>query len=508
MLLAGVVRSLDRHVLPKGKRHGLVLSVYAASLIVLLSIYGFVVQSVWQIEDVHVDSAIMTISRFESETEALEIRWHSTVEIIKATGGENGRAIEEVPGFPALRLAIDVLVNRMSIFGGGFHEYLPPSPKVEERFRDLQAEISDLDRRLRPGQIVSEPWLAATDREIDALGHDVSIYVALVHRLRSKVVQESLDQINGAKTLLGISIIISIAAILLLLRLVLRQNAQLEEAADNLQERARQAEDAQERTEALMASRMALFANTSHELRTPLNAILGYSELMRMQTFGPLGQQRYVEYCEDIHQSGELLLSVVDDILALGEAEIGSKPLTCVPLRLTALVDRVHGLLAGKARQKDIRFLRSGFCDKWVLGDERAVCQVLINIMENAIKYSPAGSTVLMETRLADGWVSISIDDEGPGIAPDELQRIIEPFERGSNAYIRTTKGAGLGLAIVNSLVRRMAGTLALDGGNRGGLQVTVGLPAAEAQVRETEIFPPVQADYENPGEKLGMRLN
>ena len=204
---------------------------------------------------------------------------------------------------------------------------------------------------------------------------------------------------------------------------------------------------AHEEAERSNRMRSAFFSNMSHELRTPLNAVIGFADLMRQETLGPLGLPKYREYAEDIHASGEHLLGIINDILDFAKLEAGALVLHEEPVVLGALVATSCRLMATKAEQKGIDLSFSVAEDAPdALGDPVRTKQVLLNLLSNAIKFTPAGGKVRVTAGLAaDGTPAISVADTGIGIAAEDLQKVVEPFGQVDNA--RNREGDGTGLA-------------------------------------------------------------
>jgi signal transduction histidine kinase len=237
------------------------------------------------------------------------------------------------------------------------------------------------------------------------------------------------------------------------------------------------------RDEAQQANRAKsmLLANVSHELRTPLNAIIGFSDLMRHQIYGPLGHARYDEYAGDIQRSGELLLSLINDLLDVTKLEAGRYELAESECDLAALTREAMGLVKMQAERGGVAL--SMAIDKdlpLVFVDERALRQVLLNLLSNAVKFTPNGGSVRVAYALnADGDPTITVKDTGRGIAHEDMKNLFQPFARAADARLADTPGTGLGLAIVKSLVELHQGTITLESRVGFGTTVTVTLPAA-----------------------------
>ncbi|GAB2177833.1 sensor histidine kinase [Dongia sp. agr-C8] len=224
-----------------------------------------------------------------------------------------------------------------------------------------------------------------------------------------------------------------------------------------------------------------LLANVSHELRTPLNAIIGFSDLMQHQIYGPLGHARYDEYAADIQRSGQLLLSLINDLLDVTKLEAGRYELIESDCDLAAVTREAVGLVKIQAERGGVT-LTTAIDENLprVFADERALRQVILNLLSNAVKFTPSGGSVRISCALnVDGGPTIIVRDTGRGIPHDEMQNLFQPFARTADAKRASTPGTGLGLAIVKSLVELHQGAIALESRVGFGTTVTVTLPAA-----------------------------
>jgi two-component system, cell cycle sensor histidine kinase PleC len=218
----------------------------------------------------------------------------------------------------------------------------------------------------------------------------------------------------------------------------------------------------------------------SHELRTPLNAILGFSEIMKMRIFGPMGSERYAVYAEDIHNSAQHLLSIISDILDFSRAEVGALSLREEEVAIVDVLDECLRLLRGKAVDHGIRLsleAPSG-AGPIVCGDERLIKQAFLNVLGNALKFTPAGGAVRVCVEVAGERLVVRIVDTGIGIAEADLPRIFEPFVQLENAFSRKNGGAGLGLPLVKKIVDLHNGGLSIDSTLGAGTTVNMWFPA------------------------------
>lgn len=242
----------------------------------------------------------------------------------------------------------------------------------------------------------------------------------------------------------------------------------------------REAKDTAERASRAKSNFLALM---SHELRTPLNAIIGFAEMIRDGVLGPIENQRYRTYAGDIHRSGTLLLNLVNDILDLSKIESGRFDLTAEEVDVGEVVANVVSTLRLKARRGGVTVTNS--VDPGVLHavtNPRALEQVMINLVSNAIQYSDAGDAVAIAADAGNGTLTLTVADEGCGIPEDRLATVIQPFERIDNRVDSSHAGTGLGLAVVHGLVEAQGGRLSIDSRVDVGTTVTVTLPLQPAR--------------------------
>jgi two-component system cell cycle sensor histidine kinase PleC len=252
---------------------------------------------------------------------------------------------------------------------------------------------------------------------------------------------------------------------------------------DVTKEKAREAAltEAKSLAEEANRAKTDFLSTMSHELRTPLNAIIGFSDLMVNGVFGPIGSPKYVEYAEDVHRSGHLLLDMINEILDLSKIEAGRYELYPEDVSVARLVEDCVSVLSIIAQQREVELTFTANDLLVVEADERAFKQVMLNLLSNAVKFTPAGGSVRLEaTTASDGTIAIVVADTGIGIAAADLDRIFEPFRRGEASVSRAHEGTGLGLAITKHLVELSHGRLALESQVGQGTKVTVWLPAAE----------------------------
>jgi len=244
--------------------------------------------------------------------------------------------------------------------------------------------------------------------------------------------------------------------------------------------KAQEAELTRTRDEAESASRAKtqFLANMSHELRTPLNAVIGFSEILNRELFGALGEARYRDYARLIHESGEHLLNVVNDILDMSKIEAGKFKIVKEPFEVASLVKSCCDLMRHTAEQRSLSLIvdvAPGIPE--LPADKRACKQMLLNVISNAIKFTDPGGWVRVSARVEGESVELAVADNGIGIAEADLPKLGNPFVQANNSYDRSYDGAGLGLSVVKGLARLHGGQLELASTLGQGTTATILLP-------------------------------
>ncbi len=236
---------------------------------------------------------------------------------------------------------------------------------------------------------------------------------------------------------------------------------------------------AKAQAEAASAAKSAFLANMSHELRTPLNAIIGFSEIMDREMFGKIGVPRYIDYVKDIRESAQHLLRLIEDILDLSKAEAGRIDLEDNEIDLSSSVRSACLMLRERAKRGGVQMTEDVAPDLARLrGDRRRVRQVLLNLVGNAVKFTPRGGRVVVgANRTAEGGLCLSVTDTGIGIEPKDIPRVFEPFVQLGRVKEVSGEGTGLGLPLCKELVELHGGTLALASQVGKGTTVLVTFP-------------------------------
>jgi len=220
-------------------------------------------------------------------------------------------------------------------------------------------------------------------------------------------------------------------------------------------------------------------ANMSHELRTPLNAIIGFGEVMHREIMGPMGVPTYKEYAQHIHESGMHLLSLVEEMLDLAKVEAGKLEIERQPTQPGVLLAESLVMLRVSAETAKVELVVEGDPSKWPVlqGDAMKLKQVFMNLIGNAIKFTPAGGRVTVSGETGTGVLRVRIRDTGIGISAQDIPLVQQPFYRVNSVLDAQHQGAGLGLPFAKSVIELHGGTLEIESELGSGTTVTVTLP-------------------------------
>ena len=267
---------------------------------------------------------------------------------------------------------------------------------------------------------------------------------------------------------------------------VLRKSqVRIVELAENYEQEKIRAEEANQ-------SKSEFLANMSHELRTPLNAINGFSDIMKKEMFGPLGDPRYKEYVNDILFSGQHLLSLINDILDMSKIEAGKMTLNTEPMIMSDMIAQVVRIVRGRADENRLKLIHEDLLTPEIEADPRAVKQILLNLTTNAIKFTPEGGVVRIAVEAKSAGLIVHVSDTGIGISQENIERLAQPFEQIDSQHSRQHEGTGLGLALSKSLVELHGGNFGISSVVGEGTTVTFTLPstvqAKQAQPDSNEV--------------------
>ena len=237
---------------------------------------------------------------------------------------------------------------------------------------------------------------------------------------------------------------------------------------------------AKEAAESASRAKSTFLAHVSHELRTPLNAVIGFAEIMNRQLFGPLGDRHYRDYAKHIGDSGLHLLALINDILDLSKIEAGRMDMIEDTVDVAAAVDTTCTLLRGRAEAGEVLLTTNwnNCAPPTLRADTRMVRQILLNIVSNAVKFTPPeGRVIISNRRDRDGGLVIEVADTGQGMDSGALAVALTPFGQNCNPFLNKDQGSGLGLPLAKSLTELHGGTLTLSSAPNHGTTVTIRFP-------------------------------
>lgn len=263
--------------------------------------------------------------------------------------------------------------------------------------------------------------------------------------------------------------------------------AELERSESTAAELTKSLKAEKQKAERSANSKSAFLANMSHELRTPLNAINGFSEILVDEMYGPLGDQRYKDYAQDILASGKHLLDMITDILDMAKIEAGKMTVDLHPIDIVDPVDAAVRMIRRRAEEKEIEIkLVANAGLPLVEADHRAIRQMILNLVSNAIKFTDNGGEIRVTVDQKGTYLRIAVRDNGIGIPADALPRLGEPFEQVSDTRDRNFDGTGLGLALTKSFAEMHGGRLTIASEEGRGTQVSFFLPIPDHQLQKT----------------------
>lgn len=259
-----------------------------------------------------------------------------------------------------------------------------------------------------------------------------------------------------------------------------KSQVRIVELAENYEQEKIRAEEANQ-------SKSEFLANMSHELRTPLNAINGFSDIMKKELFGPLGDPRYAEYVNDILFSGQHLLSLINDILDMSKIEAGKMTLNTEAMQMNDMISQVIRIVRGRAEENRLRLVYDEITQPEIEADPRAVKQILLNLTTNAIKFTPEGGVVTISVEAKSAGLIMRVSDTGIGISEEDIARLAQPFEQIDSQHSRQHEGTGLGLALSKSLVELHGGNFTIESVIGQGTTVIFTLPNKPAEKKVIE---------------------
>jgi two-component system cell cycle sensor histidine kinase PleC len=342
-------------------------------------------------------------------------------------------------------------------------------PQVRRETPETGLALTDMAARTFEAELTDGRWLQISERRTKDGGYvSVGTDITSLKRHQEQLQASERELIETVKDLK-------------------RSRRTLELQTQQLADLAERYLDQKAAAEAASQAKSEFLANMSHELRTPLNAIIGFADVMENAVLGPLGTPRYTEYCRDIRESGSHLLSMIDDILNMARLEARRVRLNPRPISAEAAVASALGLVESAARDKGIALGIDVQPGIELLADPSAMQQILANLVQNAVKFTPAGGRVAVRVRRAGASTHLFVEDSGIGIPSADLARLGRPFTQVEAQMTRSHKGSGLGLAITRSMVELHGGSLRIRSEETVGTVVLVRLPAPAAEQKEQQ---------------------
>ena len=385
-----------------------------------------------------------------------------------------------------VQLRFDILRNRLQVLSHGdvreFTEAKPEERETVEAFGRLLSELEPLMQSIdRPGTIPRilhalkpfEGKLARLAAGANEYGSDLT-----------GADQQRLLQLHWMFSSIAVALVVCGIAFIVLLFL---QNRLLTKAYETLRALADDLRAAKDAADAANEAKSRFLATISHELRTPLNAVIGFSEIIADETFGPVGTPAYKNYAADILHSGQHMLELVDDILIMAKLDAGRYELDLATLDLRETVDRTVTMFRG-TKQAEGRAITVGADAAWpqIEADERAIRQMLLNLLSNAAKFSESDTSIEVWHRISsDGDIVLTVADHGIGMTPQEASQVVRAFYQADSRMARKYEGTGLGLSIVSGLMGCHGGRMAIDSEPGVGSRISLVFPAGIVCARD-----------------------
>ena len=348
----------------------------------------------------------------------------------------------------------------------------------------LDQQISAIDRAV-DGDIAGLSGLRAKLQPLRPdIGRIASRTIQLAAELRDRIRETDLSRAEQAAWLiLGLAFLSFVFLLIIWLQFARteKQRAELVALTANLRQATSEAEEANR-------AKSEFLAHMSHELRTPLNSILGFSEIIRDGVMGKCEPKAYAEYAGIINQSSQHLLGLIEGLLDLSRIEVKKLELEEEEIELGPMIDLAVTLIEENAARNGISVdVRHATSEVTILADARRMRQMLLNLLDNAVKFSDPGGEIKVATLLfGNGDLSISIGDQGRGIPERDLGAILEPFHRGTIGSYNATTGVGPGLSIVQALIKMHEGSLQIESEVSKGTTVQLRFPACRVRPKGT----------------------
>ncbi len=426
---------------------------------------------------------------FDRQKALREVARYNMVWAVSQSSAEFYRLEQRVAAYAApdsaidkdeVQLRFDIVRNRLEVLRHGdvreFTEANPEQRETVEAFGRLLSELEPLVQSIdRPGTI---PRMLAALKPFEG---KLARLAARANEYGSDLTgadQQRLIQLHWLFSGIAAALVVCGLAFIVLLFF---QNRLLTKAYGELTALANDLRIAKDAADAASEAKSRFLATISHELRTPLNAVIGFSQIISEETFGPVGQTAYREYATDILDSGQHMLELVDDILIMARLDAGRYELDLVRLELRETVDRTVNMFRGtKQAGSHSITVDPNAAWPWIEADERALRQMLLNLLSNAAKFSEPDTPIDVQCRFSsDGDVVLTVADHGIGMTSQDAAQVVNAFYQADSRIARRYEGSGLGLSIVSGLMGCHGGRLTIDSEPGSGSRISLIFPAA-----------------------------
>jgi len=358
---------------------------------------------------------------------------------------------------------------------------VPPALQGAHVFSDFLIGVSYVAISLTLLSLVARAGKAVPFHWILVAFGGVIVSCGWTHFMHVAVVADA-SNVGWLITAQIVTVIASVATAVVLPSRVPQVLALIQAAAQSEAHR-EQLEVAKQAAENANRAKSEFLANMSHELRTPLTAILGFNELLRDGYLADPGERRAA--FDDVERSGLHLLSLINDVLDLSKIEAGQMDLDLAPVDLTRLLEETTALLRERAVVRKVSLTVEAAAIPPIAADSRKVKQIVLNLLANAVKFTPTGGAVTLMTQRDGDYVAVAVRDTGIGISAADQARLFQPFSQVDSSLARKHDGTGLGLALTKQLAELHGGAISVQSTVGEGSTFTVRLPIAPIRVAE-----------------------
>lgn len=455
-----------------GRRFVLVLVGTMVVLSVVLAAYFYIQQR--EYNRFSFQNVIWDGVQFRNEHQVFRI---TLLEALADAPGSSGQEVQR---------RYDILFSRLHLVKiGQTAEIYRNDPELRQLLQRIEPAIRSWEPQLTAflaGDRAAGMAIIEQSRRLDS---DFNTFTSGVNVIGIKRLDQSRDRLTNIYTVLIAAGVVTWLLVFGFAYALMRQLRATETAHNEMHSLTADLEQARREAEEASRAKSNFLAAMSHELRTPLNAVLGFADIMRQGLFGPVGNPRYAEYIDGIVKSGQHLLSLINDVLDMSRVEAGKLELRETEIDIMLAVDHAIELVGVTADGKGVTLQRAlpAILPR-LYADERLVRQMLLNLISNAIKFTPEGGSIEVAAAvLTDGGLAIRVRDTGVGMTDHQLQRVFEPFSQGDSLRAREAGGSGLGLPITRRLIELHDGQVHLSSRKSAGTTATLIFPATRVRM-------------------------